>query len=397
MLLEVARCRADSDSEEAPAVRQRSWRTWRATLSAARVTPSKILLPKTRPPSPATAGARAAFQDDSARKPSEPSARERSPETPETEDFFCSPQSSVGGAAAALESLAEQLTRVKRAGTSRARPGTRQSPRLARSASPPPPPPVPPPSPARSPRRAAAARARARDAGGENAPTLFASPGSAASPRASGLLRQSDSAAVPKSAFVRKRLDASPHTPSARTVRSRAVTVSKPPRGDSSARERRSVDTAARAVRGARARAPLEAAREAGPKARGAVSILPALPSKRPSRPSRPSRPCADKKRSASSDAAERPNARKTRKTSGTDAPPRRGAYADDELAALRETNPTAYNRILGNRRSAANSKARRDATLASLRAENARLLAENERLRRSRSRTASRTEENAR
>jgi hypothetical protein len=51
----------------------------------------------------------------------------------------------------------------------------------------------------------------------------------------------------------------------------------------------------------------------------------------------------------------------------------------------------------LGNRRSAANSKARRDATLASLRAENARLLAENERLRRSRSRTASRTDENAR
>ena len=117
MLLEVARCRADSDSEEAPAVRQRSWRTWRATLSAARVTPSKILLPKTRPPSPATAGARAAFQDDSARKPSEPSARERSPETPET-DIFCSPQSSVGAAAGrARDALAEQLTRVKRAGS----------------------------------------------------------------------------------------------------------------------------------------------------------------------------------------------------------------------------------------------------------------------------------------
>ena len=171
MLLEVARCRADSDSEEAPAVRQRSWRTWRATLSAARVTPSKILLPKTRPPSPATAGARAAFRDDSARKPSEPSARERSPETPET-DIFCSPQSSVGAAAAALESLAEQLTRVKRAGTSRPRPGTRQSPRLARSASPPPPPPVPPPSPARSPRRAAAARARAQRRRRERADSL---------------------------------------------------------------------------------------------------------------------------------------------------------------------------------------------------------------------------------
>ena len=131
MLLEVARCRADSDSEEAPAVRQRA--PPRATLSAARVTPSKILLPKTRPPSPATAGARPAFQDDSARKPSEPrlSARERSPETsPRAEDpreeeaFFSSPQSSVGAAAAALEGLAEQLKRVKRAGTSRARSGT---------------------------------------------------------------------------------------------------------------------------------------------------------------------------------------------------------------------------------------------------------------------------------
>jgi hypothetical protein len=53
------------------------------TLSAARVAPPKILLPKTRPPAPATAGARPAFQDVSARKLSEPSlsARERSPET----------------------------------------------------------------------------------------------------------------------------------------------------------------------------------------------------------------------------------------------------------------------------------------------------------------------------
>ena len=49
MLPEVARCRADSDWEETTALRQRATRT---TLSAARVTPSTILLPKKCPPSP---------------------------------------------------------------------------------------------------------------------------------------------------------------------------------------------------------------------------------------------------------------------------------------------------------------------------------------------------------
>ena len=49
MLPEVARCRADSDWEETTASRQRATRT---TLSAARVTPSTILLPKKCPPSP---------------------------------------------------------------------------------------------------------------------------------------------------------------------------------------------------------------------------------------------------------------------------------------------------------------------------------------------------------
>ena len=154
MLLEVARCRADSDSEEAPAVRQRSWRTWRATLSAARVTPSKILLPKKCPPSPATAGARAAFRDDSARKPSEPSARERSPETPET-DIFCSPR-----AASAPPPPRREPRRAVDAGEARghvpapardpavpppgaervpAAPASRASPSPARSPRPPPP------------------------------------------------------------------------------------------------------------------------------------------------------------------------------------------------------------------------------------------------------------------
>ena len=120
MLLEVARCRADSDSEEPPAVRQRAWR---ATLSAARVTPSKILLPKTRPPAPATAGARAAFQDDSARQPSEPSARGRFPETspraPRDEEAFSrSPRS--GGADAALRRT-EKVLRLGRLRRSLAR------------------------------------------------------------------------------------------------------------------------------------------------------------------------------------------------------------------------------------------------------------------------------------
>jgi hypothetical protein len=55
-----------------------------------------------------------------------------------------------------------------------------------------------------------------------------------------------------------------------------------------------------------------------------------------------------------------------------------RGAYDDDELKSLRETNPVAYNRVMGNRRSAANSKKRREALLEGLRTEIARLRTEN-------------------
>ena len=58
-----------------------------------------------------------------------------------------------------------------------------------------------------------------------------------------------------------------------------------------------------------------------------------------------------------------------------------RGAYDDDELKSLRETNPVAYNRVMGNRRSAANSKKRREALLEGLRTEIARLRTENARL----------------
>jgi len=58
-----------------------------------------------------------------------------------------------------------------------------------------------------------------------------------------------------------------------------------------------------------------------------------------------------------------------------------RGAYDDDELKSLRETNPVAYNRVVGNRRSAANSKKRREALLEGLRTEIARLRTENARL----------------
>ena len=370
MLLEVARCRADSDSEEAPAVRQRAWR---ATLSAARLTPSKILLPKTRPPSPATAGARPAFQDDSARKPSEPrlSARERSPETsPRAEDpreeeaFFSSPQSSVGAAAAALEGLAEQLKRVKRAGTSRARSGTgtRQSPRFKRSGDTSPPP-APPPSPARSlSRRDAAGEPRAdpdATSADENAPIPFLSPRPTASPRTPiRLLRRAHSgvttsAPTPASthgvatskhertASVRKRLDASPRR-SGKTPRDAAApSASAPARGVSGKRKRRSVETAARAAR--------------------AAATFPAR---------------------GETDSSSSKEPRKTT-PAPTPAPTRerRGAYDDDELALLREKNPAAYNRIIGNRRSAANSKARRDALLERLRTENARLREENARL----------------
>ena len=374
MLLEVARCRADSDSEEAPAVRQRAWR---ATLSAARLTPSKILLPKTRPPSPATAGARPAFQDDSARKPSEPrlSARERSPETsPRAEDpreeeaFFSSPQSSVGAAAAALEGLAEQLKRVKRAGTSRARSGTgtRQSPRFKRSGDTSPPP-APPPSPARSlSRRDAAGEPRAdpdATSADENAPIPFLSPRLTASPRTPiRLLRRAHSgvttsAPTPASkkthgvatskherkrtASVRKRLDAPPRR-SGKTPRDAAApSASAPARGVSGKRKRRSVETAARAAR--------------------AAATFPAR---------------------GETDSSSSKEPRKTT-PAPTPAPTRerRGAYDDDELALLREKNPAAYNRIIGNRRSAANSKARRDALLERLRTENARLREENARL----------------
>jgi hypothetical protein len=57
------------------------------------------------------------------------------------------------------------------------------------------------------------------------------------------------------------------------------------------------------------------------------------------------------------------------------------GGYTDDELENIRRENPTAYKRIMGNRRSAANHKARRDALMHALRSENARLKEENERL----------------
>ena len=376
MLLEVARCRADSDSEEAPAVRQRAWR---ATLSAARVTPSKILLPKTRPPAPATAGARPAFQDDSARKPSEPSlsARERSPETsPRAEDpreeeaFFSSPQSSVGGAAAALAGLAEQLKRVKRAGTSRARSGTgtRQSPRFKRSgdASPPP---APPPSPARSllTRVAAAGEARADAAltsADENAPVSFSSPRPTPSPRTPiRILRRAHengvatSAPTPasrngvatsaheKNASVRRRLDA-PRSRSGKKKTRREFSAPSAPSAPSLSAP------SARGVSGKRKRLSVETAAFA---ARAATTF--------------PKRGDVD----SSSEKEKEPSAKTTRKT--------RGAYDDDELKSLRETNPVAYNRVMGNRRSAANSKKRREALLEGLRTEIARLRTENARL----------------
>jgi hypothetical protein len=374
MLLEVARCRADSDSEEAPAVRQRAWR---ATLSAARVTPSKILLPKTRPPAPATAGARPAFQDDSARKPSEPrlSARERSPETsPRAEDpreeeaFFSSPQSSVGGAAAALAGLAEQLKRVKRAGTSRARSGTgtRQSPRFKRSgdASPPP---APPPSPARSllTRVAAAGEARVSSAAltsaDENAPVSFSSPRPTPSPRTPiRILRRAHengvatSAPTPasrngvatsaheKNASVRRRLDA-PRSRSGKKKTRREFSAPSAPSAPSLSAP------SARGVSGKRKRLSVETAAFA---ARAATTF--------------PKRGDVD----SSSEKEKEPSAKTTRKT--------RGAYDDDELKSLRETNPVAYNRVMGNRRSAANSKKRREALLEGLRTEIARLRTEN-------------------
>jgi hypothetical protein len=374
MLLEVARCRADSDSEEAPAVRQRAWR---ATLSAARVTPSKILLPKTRPPAPATAGARPVFQDDSARKPSEPrlSARERSPETSkraedprEEEAFFSSPQSSVGGAAAALAGLAEQLKRVKRAGTSRARSGTgtRQSPRFKRSgdASPPP---APPPSPARSllTRVAAAGEARVSSAAltsaDENAPVSFSSPRPTPSPRTPiRILRRAHengvatSAPTPASrngvatsahekertASVRRRLDAPRSRSGKRNREAAAPSAPSAPAPSaprvSGKRKRLSIETAAFAARAA----------TTFPKRNETDSSS----EKEPSAKTTPSKT--------------------TRKT--------RGAYDDDELKSLRETNPVAYNRVMGNRRSAANSKKRREALLEGLRTEIARLRTEN-------------------
>ena len=378
MLLEVARCRADSDSEEAPAVRQRAWR---ATLSAARVTPSKILLPKTRPPAPATAGARPAFQDDSARKPSEPrlSARERSPETsPRAEDpreeeaFFSSPQSSVGGAAAALAGLAEQLKRVKRLGTSRARSGTgtRQSPRFKRSgdASPPP---APPPSPARSllTRVAAAGEARVSSAltsADENAPVSFSSPRPTPSPRTPiKILRRAHengvatSAPTPASthgvatsahekertASVRRRLDA-PRSRSGKKKTRREFSAPSAPSAPSLSAP------SARGVSGKRKRLSVETAAFA---ARAATTF--------------PKRGDVD----SSSEKEKEPSAKTTRKT--------RGAYDDDELKSLRETNPVAYNRVMGNRRSAANSKKRREALLEGLRTEIARLRTENARL----------------
>jgi hypothetical protein len=72
----------------------------------------------------------------------------------------------------------------------------------------------------------------------------------------------------------------------------------------------------------------------------------------------------------SSSEKEKEPSAKTTRKT--------RGAYDDDELKSLRETNPVAYNRVMGNRRSAANSKKRREALLEGLRTEIARLRTEN-------------------
>jgi hypothetical protein len=60
--------------------------------------------------------------------------------------------------------------------------------------------------------------------------------------------------------------------------------------------------------------------------------------------------------------------------------PPKRvgGGYSDAELLLMETQDPTTWKRIVGNRRSAANSKARRDALLNQVREENEKLKAEN-------------------
>jgi|TARA_B110000093_G_scaffold178146_1_gene216272 hypothetical protein len=60
---------------------------------------------------------------------------------------------------------------------------------------------------------------------------------------------------------------------------------------------------------------------------------------------------------------------------------PRKNGYSELELSQLKSENPVAWKRLMGNRRSAANSKARRDLALVSVREENAVLREENAQL----------------
>ena len=250
MLLEVARCRADSDSEEAPAVRQRSWRTWRATLSAARVTPSKILLPKTRPPlgdrrrargvpgrlrAQALRAFRARAIARDARDGHFLFAAEQPPAPPPPRSR-ASPAVDAGEARGHVPAPARDPA-VPPPGAERvpAAPASRASPSPARS-------PRPPPPRARAPRTPRAERAD--------------------SLRVPRLGRVARASAFPAS-LTRRRSPKRFRAEAARRVAAHAVRADGSfPRGDCfetaarrlGARKRRSVETAARAVRGGRAR-----------------------------------------------------------------------------------------------------------------------------------------------
>lgn len=372
VLLEVARLgRASLDS---PAVRL-AW-----TTTTARVTPAKILRTKTRAPSPTIVLARAAsptFTDDSARKLS--GSREESPEVDEDE-FFCTPPTPSLDAADVLGNIAEQLKKIKHR-------RTRRFPTRIGSVSPPP---APPPSPSR--------QVRTRD------------------------LTRTPSAATP---LARRRLSMVSEDSESDDTNGNSENISPFDTQEPSVGVSTPASTLALLQFGVRTSLRLARSHDivqpapAATKAKGGKvkqSKTKATPLKAPKKPITAT-PTPSKRKRASVGAASAKAVHfahdvkcddsdseegDTKSTKGIGkqsdkksivvsasksplkklkmSPPKRvgGGYSDAELLLMETQDPTTWKRIVGNRRSAANSKARRDALLNQVREENEKLKAEN-------------------
>jgi hypothetical protein len=383
MLLEVARSqrRDDSlDSDGVPAVRL-EWTT--TGLGFARsVTQPKILRTKARPPSPTIVLARAEFTDNSARKLSLSGRDDNSP--PLDEGFSSPPPTSVD-AAFVLGTLAEHLTKMTHRRAKRA-------PRRLTSASPPPP---PPPSPVRRQTQESRMRtatnspatpARRRlemervlvldDTDKENATHALSR--FERQSRGGVVVQTPDSAALADGGLPsglptstrnsRARLEGSgflvPLAVSAPAPTKAKNTKTKPPKalgGVGFYGQTVSVSVAKKTTPAPRTpRTPPKRKRAALLATAKAVHFVDDV----------------EEDTDDEDDEDDDEDDEKDNKKS-----PRKNGYSELELSQLKSENPVAWKRLMGNRRSAANSKARRDLALASVREENAVLREENAQL----------------